>query len=298
VPGFAPWFVYRQRAVSLGADLEYVLTENVVGELSGGMDWMSYTRTGDKPPMGDFIEPTARAGLAWSPAGPWRLRTSVGYKVRMPTMREVFGVALNRFLLNPDLLPERVISVEGGVEWRRANTAVALIPFAQFVSKTIDQRAVGPLRQRINLRGSRVYGLEVSARTQLADAWFLAGNVTASRVRRLRSSAAEPVYIAEKPAVLAAVSLDYENPGGIEANIEVSHTGRAYSLNAAGAFEALKISTQLNGRLAFNLERAIPWLPPTQIYIRADNLNDAWVEPQLGLPAPGRSVRGGLRVVW
>jgi iron complex outermembrane recepter protein len=60
----------------------------------------------------------------------------------------------------------------------------------------------------------------------------------------------------------------------------------------------LEVSTQLNVRLAFNLDHAFTVLPSSQIYIRADNLTDTFVEPQLGLPAAGRWIRAGFRIRW
>jgi iron complex outermembrane receptor protein len=293
-----PWFTYSQRATSFGADFEHHITDALTAEIGGGLDWLDYTRTGDKPSIPDFVEPTFHGGLSYALGDAWRLRTGAGYKTRSPTMRDLFGVALNRFLLNPNLTAERVVNVEAGAEWHGGNATFSAVPFAQFVENTIDQRNVGALRQRVNLRGTRIYGIELNAAMQLSEEWSVAGNITASQVRRLRSAPTESEYLAEKPAVLAGFSVDYTGASGIDATVELDHTGRAYSANPTGTLVPLEISTQLNARLAFNLDRAFPSLPPSQIYIRADNLTDTFVEPQLGLPAPGRWIRGGVRIQW
>lgn len=297
-PSLPPWFTYRQRAMSFGADFEHHFTDALVGELGGGVDWLAYTRTGDKPSIPEFVEPTVHGGLGYDLSDQWRLRIGAGYKTRSPTMRDLFGVALNRFLLNPDLTAEHVTNVEVAAEWTGANASLAVIPFAQFVDNTIDQRNVGALRQRINLRGSEIFGIEINGVVKLSEEWTVTGSLTASQVRRLRSTATESVHLAEKPALLAGLSIDYTGPSGFEAGVEIDHTGRAYSASAEGTLVPLDVSTQLNVRLAFNLEHAFTVLPSSQIYVRADNLTDAFVEPQLGIPAAGRWIRAGFRVRW
>lgn len=293
-----PWFTYRQRAMSLGADFEHHFTDALVGELGAGVDWLAYTRTGDKPSIPDFMEPSVHGGLGYDLGDQWRLRVGAGYKTRSPTMRDLFGVALNRFMLNPDLTPEHVINVEAAAEWNGAEASFSVIPFAQFIDNTIDQRNVGAFRQRINLRGSEIFGVEINGAATLSDEWTVRGSLTASDVHRLRSTATESVHLAEKPALLAALSVDYAGPSGVEAGVEIQRTGRAYSANAEGMLVPLEVSTQLNVRLAYNLDRVFTSLRSSQIYLRADNLTDAFVEPQLGVPAAGRWIRAGFRLTW
>jgi iron complex outermembrane receptor protein len=294
----APWLKYRQRAISAGADLEHHFSDRLAGEVGAGVDWLAYTRTGDKPSIPSFVEPTAHGGLAYSITEQWRVRIGAGYKTRSPTMRDLFGVALNLFLLNPNLTAERVLILEAASEWHAADVSVSATPFVQLVDNTIDQRNVGTLRQRVNLRGSRVLGLEISSRVRLSEEWQVAGDVTASLARRRRANLAESVYLSEKPAVLARLSVDYAGTSGFDASIELDHTGRAYSADAVGDLRPLEVSTQINGKLALNLERIFPGFPASQIYLRADNFLNTSVEPQLGLPGPGRWVRGGVRVSW
>ena len=293
-----PWFTYRQRAMSIGADFEHRFTDALAGEIGAGVDWLAYTQTGDKPSIPEFVEPTAHVGLGYDLSDQWRLRTGAGYKTRSPTMRDLFGVALNRFLLNPELTAERVVNVEAAAVRTGANASFATIAFAQFVDNTIDQRNVGALRQRVNLRGSEIFGIELNGAVKLSEEWAVTGSLTASHVRRLRSTATESVHLAEKPALLAALSLDYTGPSGFEAGVEIDHTGRAYSANAEGTLVPLDVSTQLNVRLAYNLDHAFTVFSSSQIYVRADNLTDAFVEPQLGIPAAGRWMRAGFRVRW
>ena len=203
---------YEQRNWSVGGELELALASNLIAEMGAGYDLVEYLQTGNKPPREDFEGPTGRLGLIWEPASQWRIHASIGYKVRTPTMRELFGEALNRFLLNPDLEPERITTAEIGVEWQGERGAFYVIPFAQNLDVAIDQRTVpnppGPsLRQRINLRGAEVRGVELGGMYELNDFWTVRGDATLSDVRRLRSSPTEFAASGREAASCLRVSL-------------------------------------------------------------------------------------------
>jgi iron complex outermembrane receptor protein len=277
--------------------LEYArrFSKSFVVEGGVGFDMLSFPLTGDKPGIDDFGDSSFRLGAAWEVSDNWRIRGGAGKKSRFPIMRELFGTALNRFLLNPDLKPERVSNVEIGVERRWQAGYLSLTPFFQDVEDTIDQRAVGPLRQRINLKGSTVHGVELDAFVPLADCWSLSGTVTWAEARRKRTQPSDPEFIAEKPEVIAHALLRYQSPSGFEAGAELEHFGRAYSLGPTGAFVPLAISTQLNLSAAYRFDFGEAAAANPEIYLRVDNVTDEFVEPQAGLPAAGRWWRAGVR---
>lgn len=135
VGGIAPvqlpaFLHYRQRNVSLGLDLSNQPTDALNIDLGGGYDRVEYLETGDKPGIVDAGGWTGRVGLAWTPDDSWRVNASLGRKMRAPTMRELFGQVLNRFLLNPDLQPERIVSAELGARWHDDSTTLSLTGFA------------------------------------------------------------------------------------------------------------------------------------------------------------------------
>jgi iron complex outermembrane recepter protein len=99
---------YAQRNWSMGGEFEYAFTQNFIAEVGIGYDRVEYVETGDKPSIDDAEGLSGRVGLIWAPTEEWRLRAAIGRKIRAPTMRELFGQALNRFLINPDLAPERM----------------------------------------------------------------------------------------------------------------------------------------------------------------------------------------------
>ena len=293
-PVLPPVLDYDQRNWSVGGELEYRFSDALVAEVGGGYDSVDYAETGDKPPIKDSGGWTGRAGLIWSVDGAWRLRAAIGRKVRSPTMRELFGQALNRFLINPDLKPETIVTSEIGAEWQGAHAGFYLIPFYQHLDDTIDQRNVGPLRQRINLVGSEVAGIELGGQYAIGD-WQISGDATYAEARRRGVAAGQTDRLAEKPDLLAYLRLAYAPKNGFNAAIEAEHVGSAYSANAAGVLVPLEQSTSLNLRAAYQLTLG----PGTaELFVRVDNLTDEFIEPQIGLPAPGRWFRGGVRFVW
>ena len=249
-----------------------------------GLDKVDYVRTGDKPPIKNAQEWTGRAGLLFNAGRGWRLRVAVGRKMRAPTMRELFGQALNRFLINPGLEPELIWTAEAAAEWQGEYGSLFLIPFLQNLDNTIDQRNIGPLRQRINLKGSTVKGVELGGVLRPINAVTLSGNATWARARRKGVVPGGEDRLAEKPNLLARVSASYDHPGGVGVGLEAEHAGRAYSANAAGVLVPLEKSTSFNARIsyAFGIGSYHP-----QIFLHVDNMTDTLIEPQAGLPAPG-----------
>lgn len=293
-PAAIPGFIrYRQRNASLGLDTSAPLAGGLNAELGVGYDRVDYLDTGDKPAIRAARGWTGRAGLVWSPGEAWRLRAALGRKIRPPTMRELFGQALNRFLINPDLQPERIVSAELAAEWRSNGWDLSLVGFAQDLDGTIDQRNVGRLRQRINLPGSQVLGVEAVAAWRPAPPWSLGGNATYARARRRQVAAGQTDRLAEKPDLLARLYADYIGASGFGALAELLYIGRAYSVDASGALVALPRSASLNLRASQRVE--IGGAAAT-LFARGDNLLDASIVPQLGLPAPGRSVRLGVSI--
>lgn len=287
---------YSQRNWSVGGELEYAFSRALVGEIGIGYDTVDYLRTGDKPPIGDAQGWTGRIGAVFDAGNGWRLRAAAGRKIRAPTMRELFGQALNRFLINPDLRPERIMTAELGIEWRGESASFYAIPFLQDLEGTIDQRRFGSLRQRINLEGSSAQGVEWGGSWQLHPSFSLSGNATWTRVRRKDAAPGETNRIAEKPSLLARLRLDYTHPSGFSSSFEAERVGRAWSAGESGSLVPLERSTALNWRIAYGLD--LPQNDSTaELFLHVDNLTDTIVEPLLGLPAPGRAIRIGVRIL-
>lgn len=294
-----PQLTYQQVVLSTGLEYEVDPIERLDLTLGASFDAMFAPKTGDKPPLDAFTDYGVTLGAGYQIDGGWHLRLGAGRKSRFPTMRELFGEALNRFLLNPDLRLESSVLTEIALGIRRPAFQAEVVPFGTFTSNTIDQRSVlvpaetRPRRQRINLRGSRVLGVEMTTTVLPAPDVTLAGHLTLSHVRRLQDAPTDPIYLSEKPEALGRLAASYTPSSGPSGLVEAVYTGRAYSPDDNNRFVPLPTSLVLNLRAAYRF--ALPAERSLELYLRVDNATDELVVPQLGLPDAGRAAQGGVR---
>lgn len=231
----------------------------------------------------------------------WSIETAAHFRTRLPTMRELYGTAINRFALNPGLGPETITTLESAILHETERLRFSFIPFYTRSRDTLDQENVvingTTLRRRINLDGSEAFGVEAGLELALGGGWSWEIDGLATHLRRTGSQAATTgPYIAERPSRLVQSRLNYDHGNGMHATIEARHRGGAWSFTDEDVFEPLPASTVVNLRL-----RARPFQsggPGWDVFLHADNLGDAEELPQLGLPAPGRSLRAGISLAF
>ena len=102
-------------------------------------------------------------------------------------------------------------------------------------------------------------------------------------------------YLAERPEMLATLTARYDLPFGLQPMVELVSTGQAFSPTDDG-FVPLGPSTVINARLAWRTILPITRSSAAEVYIRVDNITDEVVLPQIGLPAAGREIQGGVKV--
>jgi outer membrane receptor protein involved in Fe transport len=92
-------------------------------------------------------EPTARAGIAFRPAGAITLRTAAYLGWRLPTLNELyrpFRVGADATAANAALAPERLRGVEAGIEYRPLNKArIGITLFANRLDDGIANVTLG-----------------------------------------------------------------------------------------------------------------------------------------------------------
>lgn len=292
---------FRRRAVSIGGEYEFTSGATRIS-LGASGDLLQSLRTGGRSDAGDFSTWNLIGGVERQLSDRWSVAFSAGRKTRLPTQRELFGDAVNRFLINPDLKAENSVLLEAPLRFEGADLSFSVAPFANFTGDTIDQRNVvvdgARLRQRINLRGSRGFGVEAFGAASLTDRLSLTGNVTALRLRRRPEAGTgadmpDERFLSERPEFLARAALNYAHPDGWRGSFETLHRGRAFSLDQNDVFVPLARSTSFNAEVAYAFAAAEREI---DLFLRADNLTDALIEPQLGLPGSGRLIRAGVRV--
>ncbi|MEM9494695.1 MAG: TonB-dependent receptor [Pseudomonadota bacterium] len=292
-----PFTMFRQHQYSIGAEYSRFIGNNLELMLGASGDIADHRENGEYGAR-TFRAYNVIGGFRWRVGGGVTVRASSGRKTRLPTQRELFGEAIGRFIVNPDLKPENAKVAELGFLWTGARARIEITPFASLVSNTIDQERIvidgRQLRRRINLRGSRVYGVEMAGEVRLSEGLSLRQHLAANRLRRLVDASGEPDRLTERPKLLMRSEVIYEHPSGVSGRMEILHRGRAFALDEANALTPLRKSTAFNLVLSYAFERSNARLKSGEIYLRADNVTDALIEPQLGLPAPGRQVRAGI----
>lgn len=293
---------FQQWTFSNGVEYSFTPRDELQFLIGGSVDLFTTPLTGDKPPLQDFIAWTLNASMRLDLGAGWQVKASGGRKARFPTLRELFGQAIDRFQINPGLEPETAVLADLGLNWQGTAGRFSVTGFANFTADTIDQRNLvvegRSLRQRINLPGSRILGIEAEGRAQLTESLSIRGHAAVMDVRRQPRFAGDFTRLSEKPETIGRVALAYDGADGLSAMAAVEHRGRAYTLADDDRFVPLDISTTLNLRLAYDLAQSSPKLNRLELFLRADNVTDAIVEPQLGLPAAGRWISGGIRAAF
>jgi len=287
--------VFSQRVISNG--VEYTRAGQWNFAVGVSMDVLVTPQTGDKPARGSQAGLGATIGISKELFQGIQLRGVIGRKTRFPTMRELFGESLGRFLLNPDLKPESSLLSELAISIEKDQLSVEVIGFLNRTYNTIGQEMVQlpnesrSRRQRVNLEGSRVFGVETTLSASVISRLRLACNLTVMQPRALGSNGSQPLV--ETPSWIGGCNANYQIGSGFSVILENFYSGRAYGLGDDNILIALPNSLVTNSRIS--------WLKvygkySAEVFGRINNLTDEIVLPQLGLPAAGREFHIGLQV--
>jgi iron complex outermembrane receptor protein len=205
---------------------------------------------------------------------------------------------LGRFKPSPGLEPEASLVAETGVRLRRPVATGSLTLFLNRTFDTIDQRTLADgRRQRINLDGSRVVGLEVAGAGALTRYLRLDGHLTWTHARGLDDGGTQ--RLVERPAWLGTLSILVDGPSGLALALQPELTAGLYGRTEANALTRLPDVVTLDARLVYRTT-----LPgqgdgtAASVFLHVDNAFDQAVYAQLGLPMPGRTLRVGLETTF
>ena len=218
-------------------------------------------------------------------------------RTRFPSARELFGEALGRFLPNPALEPETVWLGDAELTWQHDGVTVTINPFVMRTRDSISQRVVrvGPqsLRQRFNLRGATAFGVDALLLVPIGGDWTVELTGTALNARADAGDAPFRRQI-QRPEHEAMLAVDWA-PAGFDMRAELRRTGSAVDLAPDGTKAVLAAATEINLRAALPIMRFADG-GHLSFTAAADNLTNAVIAPQLGLPQPGRALRFGFRL--
>ncbi len=294
---------YGQQIYSLGAEYRFPISNNLTALLGISYDASAITNTGPWKNEGyDSYTSSAlsfSAGLNYEISEQLRIRSSIGRKPRFPTMRELYSGALGKFVPNPNLKPVTAYLGELGIEWLGSTVSGSLTPFLTRTYDTIDQMTIqqGPdagKEQRINLGGTRIWGIEAKAAANPIQSLSIDGSVTYMNIRGFFEG--DPRKIEEKPTWLGKLSINYDITERLGALLQTDYTGGIYSRTEQNTFVLLPDALIFDGRLSYQLFEQGNMIDGGEIFFRVNNFTNDLRILQLGLPGPGRKFLGGLKL--
>jgi iron complex outermembrane receptor protein len=305
---------YRQRLSSVGAEVEWPLFSRLV--VSGGAvrDAAETPETGGKPTLGALSRWGWRVGATTAVREAVRLHAAASRRARFPALRELYSGALNRFDPNPTLRPERLTGVEAGativseaVERERIDLQV--VGFHHRLDDAVVRVTLpNRLFRRVNRDEIRSTGVELLAGWSppaLRGVAFSA-DLSAQRVR---------VYDATLPAGAPNERFPEHQPqlrGSLEVGVPLfgarlaalaRHTGRQYCVHP-DLGRQVELAPQTVGDAGLSREWPLGGrarggarlLRTLRATLAMDNVTDATVYDQCGLPQPGRTLRFGIEL--
>lgn len=300
-----PTLSYRQATVSIGLEGETAVTDRIRATIGIGYDHLTTPATGDKPARDGQGDIQFTGGVTWSAFESMTLSATGGRKTRFPTLRELFGEALRRFLVNPDLKPESSTLLDLTADLRGSNWRGSLALFARITTDAIDQKNVvtqsGTKRQRVNLAGSRAYGVEAGGSVRPVNALRFDGHFTVIHARGVATAVDgtdSSFQLAERPEYLGSIGVSWNAVSNLAIAADVDLTGPAVGLSPANTFIDLEPASILNARVSYRLP--LPSLSRNgmvEVWARVRNMLNGVEMPQPGLPGAGREISGGMKVV-
>jgi iron complex outermembrane receptor protein len=298
---------YRQRLWSLGGEAEWRLggipgipglagTRLTVGLAVDGADT---PETGDKPSLGTLWDWGGRLGLT-TLTGNQRVlfHGAVSRRTRFPALRELYSGALGRFVPNPDLRPEILEGGELGMTVRGSLVEIQAVGFYQRLTDQIVRSSVqtqeGRKYKRINQDKVRSAGLELLGSTRLG-ALAVSGDLTLQRIRGIEAGGQE-VKLEYEPGIMGKVSAMTPVAWGLEATAGARFMGAQYCENPeVGGLQSFDGSSQFDLGIRRVFQFAFRAFSRAEAVLNLDNVTDAVVMDQCGLPQPGRTLSLQLR---
>lgn len=306
---------YRQVLGSSALEAEWTFLNGAQVTAGVAYDRAETPESGGREPLGPLGKAGWRLGASATGFGEAvRFHGSLSQRSRFPALRELYSGALNRFVPNPGLRPETLVGAEVGATISggavgAAGFVLQTVIFAHALDDAVVRMTLPDHRfQRRNEDGVRSRGVELVAdwssaarRRGGAGGWTVSADLLLQRVRAQDAIGGafgtSPRHVEHQPEIRGSVDVGAPLLGGLRGMLGIRHTGRQFCQHP-DQVELVELSAQAAGHLALTREwRGNRWrLGTIRALLAVDNLSDATVYDQCGLPQPGRTVRVGLEL--
>lgn len=296
----APEECFEQVMASTGGELDWQWRHGHKLSLASAYDYTDTPQTGGRPAQPSITRWAGSVVYQFDGLDSFAISSSVGQRTRFPSMRELYGTSLGKFVTNPDLQPETAMLVDVSFENNMRDDAFrwSLTPWFSHVSNTLTMRSVvvngKSLRQRYNLKGSAGYGIESNLTVQLSAQLQLSTNLFWQHLRSDPEINQNEARLLQRPSSQLTLVADYIFANDWRSSVELERTGNAYDEDFDGSLvqlpDAVKVNIKAFVPLPIKSEQG-RW----QLYVSLNNVTNEVVLPQLGLPEPGRAVAVGVQ---
>ncbi len=290
---------FQQRLMSLAGETVWRLLDNPTGTVEslrlsfgGAWDRANTPKTGGRTSLGTIDDWGSRVGLsALMNDGATLVHAGLSRRGRFPSLRESYSEALDRFVPNPDLSPEHLVSLEGGVTTRVGAGELQVVGFHNRLSDAIRRITLSDgMRQRINSDELTSTGVEVLF-SQALGAATVGGDLLLQDVTLTDPGAAASMEPENMPEQQGRIWLKLPLPAEINADTELEYTGSQFCQDPdSGVDVELDGGTWWNAGLSriWSLSPAGMWSGRIETRVSALNLGDNTLYDQCGLPRQGR----------
>ncbi len=295
---------YRQALLSAGAETQWLLGSRTLMSAGVVYDRAETKDAAGREPLGPKDHLGWRLGTTVQASEQVRLHASASSRARFPALRELYSGALNRFEPNPNLRPEHLLAAEAGVSigdpTDLSGVVAQVIGFHHWLDDGIVRVGVPATNrfQRVNRDDMRTLGLEaitgwrggangpsitldlVTQRVTITDLTAGGAERRPEHMPNFRAMLDGSVPIVARltlGASLAHVGTQYCIDPDTDADIELSGQTvagvtlhREFGLGTGRVFRSLRVLAGM------------------------DNLTNAAMYEQCGLPRAGRTLRLGI----
>lgn len=286
---------YRQRLWSASGEADVRLNTHWPTapscrlSVGGAFDACETPEAGGKEPSDAMTGWGGRAGISLGLRNPrTQLHAAVSARSRFPALRELYSGALNRFEPNPDIDPERLITIEGGATTRFRRGKVQAIVFHNLLKDAIvriKQPELDGRYLRVNRDELTSTGLELFASRDWGRYSF-AANLTAQSVSITNTEAGLTNRPENLPEIFGGASLRARLWSGFVGGVQARYTGRQYAIDPETGGDA-----RLDAGTCIDVEITRSWGSSLETTLAVDNVTNEAVYDLIGLPRPGLAAR-------
>ena len=285
---------YSQDLLSIGAELDASIGGKYKISFGSSYDYFKTPLTGNKKSQSSLSDWASNINFEWKPKGDFYAILSLGKRTRFPTLRELYGVALNKFTINPDLRPESAILTDLTLSWLPENSPASITTtfWVTKISDAISKRQIKEgnnlYDQRYNISGSKGRGLSFEIKYLFSEKlqMQLNGNLQSNKADISIVGTRPPILL--QPETQLNLVADYYFSEKLSSRIIIQKIGGAIDEDLDGNIIELGSSDRIDVNFFINI------IDNWKFYIAFNNINDSLVLPQLGFPENGRGYKVGF----